>query len=144
MKICAKYIPFLFLPLLSGCPMGDRLDQRYKPAETASVALKNEQICFGFLSAEDYQPVFISIAPRNTPHKERWYQQHPRLSVNNGEMCIPTRVYKFPDKGQFVVSFTLESKEKAKATEFNTRRFDTAFEIKAGRATVIKVDNNEF
>lgn len=144
MKICAKCVPFLFLPLLSGCPMGDRLDQRYKPAETTSIELKSEQICFGILSAEDYQPVFISIAPRHTPHKERWYQQYPRLSVNNGEMCIPPGVYKFPAKGQFVASFTLESKEKAKTTEFNTRRFDTAFEIKEGCATAIKVDNNEF
>ncbi|MBS1203618.1 MAG: hypothetical protein H6R25_517 [Proteobacteria bacterium] len=144
MKTCAKFIPFLFLPLLSGCPMGDRLDQRYKPAETAVVELKGDQVCFDIPGPEDYQPVFIKLSPRNTPNKERWYQQYPRLSVKNGEMCVPPRVYKFPDKGQFVASFTLASKDKAKTTEFNTRRFDAAFEIKEGRAIAIQVDKNEF
>ncbi len=144
MKKHMKYFPLLVLPLLSACTMGDRLDQRYKPAETAAVVLKGDQVCFAIPSPDDYQPVFISVAPRHTPHRARWYQQQPRLSVVNGEMCIPPQVYKFPDKGQFVTSFTLASKEKAQTTEFNTRRFDAAFEIDNGRATAIKVDNNEF
>lgn len=144
MKKHLNVIPLLFLPLLSGCPMGDRVDQRYKPAETASVELKGAEICFGIPSPEDYQPVFISLAPRHTPFKARWYQQAPRLNVKKGEMCVPSSVYKFPDKGQFVASFVLASKERAKTTEFNTRRFGVAFEIKEGHATKITVNNNEF
>ena len=144
MKHCRPYLPLLVLPLLSACTMGDRLDQRYKPAETAMVELKGDQVCFSISSPEDYQPVFISMAPRHTPPSARWYQQQPRLSVVNSEMCVPPQVYKFPDKGQFVTSFVLASKEKAKTTEFNTRRFDAAFEIDKGHASAIKVGNNEF
>ncbi|WLI78048.1 hypothetical protein Q5705_05720 [Kosakonia sp. H02] len=144
MKKYLNFIPFLFLPLLSGCQMGDRLDQRYKPAETASVELKEGEVCFGIPSPEDYQPAFITLAPRHTPFKARWYQQAPRLTVKEGTMCVPPGVYQFPASGQFVASFVLASKERAKTTEFNTRRFDVAFEIKEGHATPIMVNNNEF
>ena len=71
MKNYYTFLPLLCLPLLSGCPMGDRVDQRYKPAETAPVMVKNAQVCFTIKDAEDYQPAFISIAPRTTPYKGR-------------------------------------------------------------------------
>jgi len=132
------------MPLLSGCPMGDRVDQRYKPAETAPVMVKNAQVCFTIKDAEDYQPAFISIAPRTTPYKERWYQQAPRLAVKEGEMCIPPSLYKFPDSGQFIATFVLSSKAKAQTTASNTRRFNVAFAIDAGHAKPIAVNDSEF
>lgn len=144
MKNYYALLPLLCLPLLSGCPMGDRVDQRYKPAETAPVMVKNAQVCFTIKDAEDYQPAFISIAPRITPYKERWYQQAPRLTVKEGEMCIPPGLYKFPDSGEFITTFVLSSKSKAQTTAFNTRRFNVAFAIDAGHAKPIAVNDSEF
>ncbi|MDH2914116.1 hypothetical protein N7V53_16460 [Kosakonia sp. HypNH10] len=144
MKNYYAFLPLLCLPLLSGCPMGDRVDQRYKPAETAPVMVKNAQVCFTIKDAEDYQPAFISIAPRTTPYKERWYQQAPRLAVKEGKMCIPPGLYKFPDRGEFITTFVLSSKAKAQTTAFNTRRFNVAFAIDAGHAKPIAVNDSEF
>ncbi|ELY4677090.1 hypothetical protein SM017_003575 [Cronobacter turicensis] len=136
-------LSFMLLPLLSGC-VGDRLDQRYKLAETPTVILKNDEVCFEISSSADYQPAFISFAPRHTPPQKQWYQQYPRLSVANGLLCVPSRLYTFSENKEYLVTFILASKEMRKTTEYNTRRFNSAFEIRDHRAIPIQVKGNEF
>ncbi|MFB0713971.1 putative T6SS immunity periplasmic lipoprotein, partial [Buttiauxella noackiae] len=112
MKIVKQRLLYTALLLVSlvtmtGCPgSGDRL----RPDEEATVIRVGDSLCFGVPEAEDYQPADIAINPRGTPFKEEYIIFSPALSVTDGQLCVPSSFYAFPDKGQFIVSYVLISK----------------------------------
>lgn len=56
--------------------------------ETTQVTKQNENVCFYVNNAQDYQPVFIGINPRELPPKEKYYKFSPDLRVADGKLCI--------------------------------------------------------
>lgn len=135
---------FLSVCMLAGCPMGDRLDQRYKTPETAEVSVAGDAICFHIPAPSDFQPVTMMLAPRGTPFRERWFAENPHVQIEKGELCIPSSVYTFPDKGQFIADFTLASPQLKKKEAFSTRRFVVGFELSKGTAYGLRLNNDEF
>lgn len=110
MKISVKFQTFLLLSslfALTGCPgSGDRL----KADETTTVNRVGSDICFLVPDAKDYQPTLIAINPRGIPPQKLSVTDMPDLTVQNGKLCIPSSFYPFPDKGQFIVQYILESR----------------------------------
>lgn len=97
---------FLTLLMLTGCPgEGDRL----YPDETTQVSRMGEDICFRVPDAQDYQPIFIAINPRGTPPKEQTFTSKPKLTISDGQLCIPPSFYPFSTNGQFIVEYILSS-----------------------------------
>jgi hypothetical protein len=117
---------FLFLfciPVLTGCP-GDR----WQFDEETTVSTSGDNICFSVPDAEDYQPVNIAINPRGTPHREQHITVNPPLRVVNGRLCIPPSFHTFPEKGQFIVSYVLQSEHHKEPP----RKMVSAVEIAGG------------
>ncbi|EAQ4906427.1 hypothetical protein FCJ48_18335 [Salmonella enterica] len=79
------------------------------PDETALVSQKGDSVCFTVTDAQDYQPASIGINPRGTPSKEKDFNFSPGLTIADGQLCIPPSFYRFPDKGQFIVEYSLTS-----------------------------------
>lgn len=121
---------------LTGCPgSGDRL----RPDEEATVTRAGTSLCFGVPDAEDYQPANIAINTRGTEFKEREITFSPALSVTDGQLCVPSSFYAFPDKGQFIVSYVLTSKRH----EDEPRRMVSGLEISQGRVFNIPLTDME-
>ncbi len=98
---------FLFsLILLTGCPgSGDYL----QPDEVTTVSSRGDNVCFSIPDPQDYQPVSISIDPRGTRFRDRKIMFDPTLRIVNSQLCIPPSFHHFPDKGQFIVRYVLQS-----------------------------------
>ncbi len=110
-KITSCYWPvrlfWLSLPLLTGCPgVGDFV----RPDEISAVSTKGDAVCFSVEEPEDYQSVSITIDPRGTGFRHRKIIFDPALHIVSGQLCVPPSFYRFPDKGQFIISYVLHSK----------------------------------
>lgn len=100
---------FFSLSTLTGCPgVGDRMEFD----ESTQLSVKGKDVCFEVIDPQDYQPVDMAINPRGTPSINKIIIFNPALAVIKGELCVPPSFYDFPDKGQFIVEYTLTSKQK--------------------------------
>lgn len=124
---------------LTGCPWGG---MKYYPAETASVWMKNNAVCYYVPDSKDYQPVFISINLRNKSSKERQFTENPNLRITDGQLCISPSFYHFPDtsKAPFIVEVVLQSKSKSN----HPRSFVTGFEMINGKARDVSLTTREY
>lgn len=119
------FLTGMCLLLLTGCPgPGDRLT----PDETAKVTQKGENVCFSIDDSRDYQPANIGINPRGTLSKDKNFYFSPDLTIADDLLCIPPSFYRFPDKGQFIVEYTLTSNK----YDDSPRKFVVTFEINSG------------
>lgn len=124
--------------LLSGCPgQGDRLT----PSETTKAKLISNDVCFNVPESEDFQPSIIIIAPRKTPHKERWYRENPPLEVRNGSLCIPPTFYSFTPDTPYIVEYLLTSLSKSNSGA--SRHVVVGFELTSGRVHQLVLDKSE-
>lgn len=135
---------FLALPVISvftltGCPRGE---MRYSPAETASVWMKNNAVCFVVPESKDYQPVFISVNRRSTPSKERRFTSQPALRLTGGRLCIDPSFYHFPDTATdpFIVDVVFKSQNKKNYP----RSFTVGFEVTNGEARNVPLTTREY
>jgi len=108
---------------LTGCP-GDR----WRPNEETTVSVTGDNICFFVPDAEDYQPVDIAIYPRGTPSRQQKIIFNPALHVVNGQLCVPPSFYAFPEEGQFIISYVLQTENNKK----HPRRMVSGVEISNG------------
>jgi hypothetical protein len=124
---------------LTGCPWGG---MKYYPAETASVWIKNESVCFYVPDSEDYQPVFISINLRSTPSRERNFTDQPKIRATEGKLCISPSFYTFPDtsKDPFIIEVVLQSQDKSN----HPRSFVVGFEMINGRTRDVPLTTREY
>lgn len=122
---------------LTGCPgSGDRL----RPDETTSVRhTANNEVCFAVHNAGDYQPVFISINPRNIPPPKQKYTLMPPLNVKDAQLCIPPSFYTFAGDGQFIVKYILKSRTQSQPT----RSVVVGVEVSNGEIHEFPLANNE-
>lgn len=121
---------------LTGCPgSGDRL----RPDEETTAIKVGDNICFSVSDAEDYQPADIAINPRGTPSREEKITFSPALTVTDGQLCIPSSFYTFPDNGKFIVSYILVSQ---KHTD-EPRRMVAGLEILHGRVSKMQLTDME-
>lgn len=124
--------------LLSGCPgQGDRLT----PSETTSVKRVSNEVCFDVPNPGDYQPSIIIIAPRKTPHKERWYRENPSLKVSNGSLCIPPSFYPFAPDTPYIVEYLLTSSSKTHSGA--SRHVVVGVEFTSGTVRQLVLDESE-
>lgn len=122
---------------LTGCPgSGDRL----RPDETTSVRrTANNEVCFAVHHAGDYQPVFISINPRNIPPPKHKYTLIPPLKVKDAQLCIPPSFYTFASDGQFIVKYILKSRTQSPPT----RSVVVGVDVSKGEISVFPLANSE-
>lgn len=122
---------------LTGCPgSGDRL----RPDEMTSVRhTANNEVCFAVHNAGDYQPVFISINPRNVPPPKQKFTLMPPLTVKDAQLCIPPSFYTFTSDGQFIVKYILKSRSQ----NHPVRSVVVGVEVSKGEIHEFPLANNE-
>lgn len=132
-------LPVISVFSLTGCPWGG---VRYYPAETSSVWMKDNAVCFSVPDSKDYRPVFISINLRSTPSKERKFTSQPKLHITDGQLCIAPSFYHFSDtlKDPFIVETVLQSSNKKN----HPRSFVVGFEITKGKAQDVPLTTREY
>lgn len=130
---------FLMLLTLTGCPWGG---MKYSPAETAGAWMRNNTVCFSISDSKDYQPFFMAINLRSVPPKERMFIDSPKLRVTDGELCIPSYFYHFPDNSTepFIVEFVLRSSNKSN----HARSFVSGFEMINGKVQNVPLTQREY
>ncbi|WP_210405534.1 MULTISPECIES: putative T6SS immunity periplasmic lipoprotein [unclassified Leclercia] len=119
----SAFLLLFCLPVLTGCP-GDR----WRFDEEATASTRGDNICFAIPDAEDYQPVNIAINPRGTLPGEEKIIFFPPIRVEKGLLCLSPSFYHFPDKGQFIISYVLQSK----SHKDTPRRMVSGVEISRG------------
>lgn len=98
------------LSILTGCPgVGDQL----RPDEPTIASVQGENICFAVPGAEDYEPANIAINPRGTQSADQNIVFNPPLKVVNDRLCFSPSFQRFPEKGEFIISYVLHSKHHA-------------------------------
>lgn len=121
---------------LTGCPgSGDRL----KADETTTVSKVGADICFQVPKAENYHPSLIAINPRGTPAQNLSATDLPDLTIKNGKLCIPPSFYQFPNNGQYIVQYILESPD----TQGSQRSVVTGIEFSDGHVENIPLTDSE-
>ena len=132
------------LLLLTGCPIMDRdLDLRYPEPDIIAATKVDDNLCVAIPVPADFQIRMVMIYPRNMPAKERWYQLKPALNVSDGQVCIPSSLYKFDSRREYVVQLIMWSDEKAKRTKYGSRVVISAFEIDNDHAWRVILEERE-
>lgn len=132
--------------MLTGCPVMDRdLDKRYAPADISTITLTGDDVCMAVPYPSDYQLRMISINPRGTDPKTWWYKAEPdlKLTINQGQICIPPSFYTFEPHRQYVIRTVMWSDKKYQQTQYGGRAVIAAFEIEDGHAWRVILEERE-
>ena len=92
------------LVFLTGCPgYGDvlLLDKE------AVVSMVGENVCFWVYDSAKHKPSIITITQRGSEFGREKFTIDPPLILIDDKWCITPNFYIFPDKGQFIVSYSL-------------------------------------
>lgn len=132
--------------VLTGCPVMDSdLDKRYPSADITRATLKGNDLCIAVPYTADYRLRMISIYPRGSGPKTRWYKDEPdlNLTINQGQLCIDPAFYTFEEHRQYVVRAVMWSDKKYKETRFGSRLVMAAFEIENDHAYRVVLEERE-
>jgi hypothetical protein len=136
-RISLRFLVIIFLFVITGCPgVGDTVH----PDEEAKVSMSGGIICLTVTNAEDYQPTIIAINPRGRPTKQQEFTDNPNLTVRSGQLCIPPSFYQFPNEGEFIIEFVLDSNKK----HLHPRSIVTGIELSKGQVRRILLNDDEF
>ncbi|WP_455819369.1 putative T6SS immunity periplasmic lipoprotein [Pseudomonas cerasi] len=120
MKLQRMLIYALLSSLLTGCWLSGDYTPHY---EIVQVSRTGAGFCFHVENPGDYYTHFLSIRDRNAPERSGFNRDFPALIIDNNQICIPEKYYKFPDNGEVNVDIALRSPTKRMIRRFVMSEF---------------------